>query len=467
MIGLHALILLVLFTLTGCQTAPVSFKQPLDNDGEIYLYLQPLPQEARRLSFKLTKLVAVGETGAEIPLELSLSELKGATPPRQHFLASGRLPEGNYRGLALSIAGATMTSDDGESALLVPEGPVTITAPFTVHRRKAAFLSLLFKYDDSIGAGFIFSPTFAVFQAGKQVSGLAGYVSNSGSNTITVFDKQALQVTGVIATGREPKGLALDKARLRGYVALSGEHAIDVFDITSGDILNRIPLDPSDNPQELALTSDGKLLLATNPGSNTVSLIDPLGFFVKARLRVSEGPGYMLIDPAGKRAFIFNSQAAVISVLDLRTLLLTGAIATDPFPDFGQFNRQGNALYVINRLNTYLTVIDPLSLTVLKKFYVGMGIDSLKVDTMTDQVYAGKEQMAGVEVFEPFSFNAIDSIPTSGGTRYMTIDGDQNNLYVLVPDKQSLQVINLVSRKTVAEIDVGVAPHRITMIGER
>jgi YVTN family beta-propeller protein len=467
MIGLQALLLFLLCTITGCQTAPVSYKQPLVSDGEVYLYLQPLPQEAQRLSFKLASVAAIGETGVAIPLELSLTELKGATPPRQRFLASGKLPEGNYRGLAISIGGATMTSEDGEAALLVPKDPVAVAAPFTIQRKKAAFLSLLFKYDDSIGAGFGFSPTFAVFQAGKQVSGLVGYVSNSSSNTITVFDKQALQVTGVIATGREPKGLALDKARLRGYVALSGENAVDVFDISSGEILNRILLDPSDNPQELALTSDGKLLLATNSGSNTVSIIDPLGFFVKVRLQLSEGPEYMLVDPPGKRVFLFNSQASAISVLDLRTLSLTSAIATDPFPYMGQFNRQGTALYIVNHLNTYLTVIDPLSLTVINKFYLGMGIDSLKVDTMTDQVYAGKGQAAGVEVFEPFSFNAIDSIATSGGTQYMTIDGDQNNLYVLVPDRQSLNVINLVSRKTVAEIDVGMAPHRVTMIGER
>ena len=81
-----------------------------------------------------------------------------------------------------------------------------------------------------------------------------GYVTNSASNNITVFDKKAEQAVAVIATGSRPAGMAMDQNRRRAYVALSGDDSIEVVDIATGDIPNRIRLNQGDRSQELALS---------------------------------------------------------------------------------------------------------------------------------------------------------------------------------------------------------------------
>jgi hypothetical protein len=96
-----------------------------------------------------------------------------------------------------------------------------------------------------------------------------------------------------------------------------------------------------------------------------------------------------------------------------------------------------------------------------------MGMRSIKVDTRTDLVYLGKEHDILVEVYDPFSFVPVDSIRTGGGIAYMTIDGEENTLYMVNPETNSVLISNLVRKGIVAEIDVGEGPYWVTMMGER
>ena len=320
--------------------------------------------------------------------------------------------------------------------------------------------------DRSQGVSFI--PTFSAFVPAKPIISLAGYVTNTGSNNITVFDKRLGQAVGVIATGRGPAGMALDQRLRRVYVALSGEDAVEVIDVTMGEIINRARLSQGDRPQELALTPDGRFLLVVNAGSNTVSFIDANSFFELSRVNVGNGPHSILVDPnTGRRAYVFNTLSSTISILDIPNRKIVTALSTDPSPLRGQFNRRGDRLYVIHELSNYLTVINPSSLSTLRRFQVGIGATSIKVDNRTDLVFIGRKNDITTGVYDPLSFVPVDIIRTGGTIGYMTIDGEENNLYLVNEGKKSLMVNNLVRKKMVYEIDVGESPYWVVVMGER
>jgi hypothetical protein len=115
----------------------------------------------------------------------------------------------------------------------------------------------------------------------------------------------------------------------------------------------------------------------------------------------------------------------------------------------------------------YLTAIDPFALSLLRRFPVKMGMISIKVDIQTDLVYMGRGRDTTVEVYDPFLFVVVDSINTGAGISYMTIDGDENNLYMVNPQVKSVMVSRLVRKKVIAEMDVGEGPYWVTMMGER
>ena len=115
-------ILLLPFFITGClpEGLPSKYKAPLGEAGETVVYLQPMPQESEILRFSLERISAVREDGLEIPLDLSVNELRGAgLTGIQKNLAAGILPPGSYSGLSLQVAKAFVQTQNGEIALLV------------------------------------------------------------------------------------------------------------------------------------------------------------------------------------------------------------------------------------------------------------------------------------------------------------------------------------------------------------
>ncbi len=457
--------ILTLAIFSGCQAKSVLVKPALEEEGELLVYLRPLPQEAEPLAFTLEGISAVKEGGGSYPLTLYLAEMRGGKLQRQRFLASGNLPPGRYTGLSFKIKNASLKGEEGTAALLVPEEPVTIGFPFQVARRKALLLSLGLDYRKSAGDRYRFSPAFSIFVPDRPPVGLLGYAANSGSNNVTVFDKKEGQVVGVIATGRGPSGIALNQRSRRAYVTLAGDDTIEVVDTEAWDVVNRLRLQTGDHPQEPALSGDGSILLTANSGSDSVSVVDTASLIERNRIPVGKGPNSVLMGRDGKRAYVFNTLSNTISVIDVVSRSLAATITTLPGPLRGQFNRKGDRLYVIHEQSPYMTVIDPSSLSV-KRVFVGAGMTAVKVDERTDLLYVGRKPDA-LEILDPFSLFPVDSIPAGGGTSHMTIDGDENSLYLVLPERKAVAVLGLVSRKMAPLIDVGEGACWVAVMGER
>lgn len=454
--------------LAGCEAQHALLKPSLVDEGEVYLYVRPVPHEAQRLKFALSQVSAVKDDGSEYPLSLNFKEFTPDLVNRQRLFASGVLPAGEYVGLAVGVSAATLRDEEGEERLLVPEKPARVDCRFTVTSKKATFQSLAFNYDQSVTTGFSFTPVFTVVPAAKPVAGLVGYVSNYQANTLTVFDKQSLEVTDVIATGSGPRGIAIDQVRRRAYVALAGDSAVEVLDITLGEETNRIRLKPEDAPQELVLTSDGRTLLTVNNGSSTVSFVDPLSYLEVARLRVGSKPTSIILDPAGTKAYVFNSLSQDITVIDIASRSVAATVPSEPGLSRGQFSRNGDVLYTVHEMSPFVRLMSPFpSLALQQRYRVGMGTVSLKLDTMSNLIYMGKQFGTGLEVFEPSTFVPISTVNTGGGATYMTIDGEQNNLFVINGEKNSVEVVNLVTREVIGRFDVDQSPFWISLMGER
>jgi len=458
--------LLLLAIFSGCQAKSVLVKPALIEEGELVAYLRPLPQEAEPLAFILEGISAEKEEGGSYPLTLSLKEIRGEKPQRQRFLASADLPPGKYAGLSFKIKTASIKGEEGPAALLVPEEPVTIAFPFQVAKRKALLLSLALDYRKSVGGGYRFSPVFSIFVPDRPPVGLLGYAVNAGYNNITVFDKKAGQVVGVIATGREPSGIALDQRSRRVYVTLAEDDSIEVVDAEAWDVVRRLQLQTGDHPREPALSRDGSTLFTANAGSDSVSVVDTISLIEVNRIRVGQGPHSILMDREGKRAYVFNALSNTISVIDVVSRALAATITTQPGPLRGQFNRNGNRLYVIHEYSPYLAVFDPSSPSVQRKIFVGAGMTAIKVDERTDLTYVGRKPDV-MEILDPFSLFPVETVPIGGQISNMAIDGDESNLYLVLPDRKVLSVLGLISRKMALEIDIGEGTGWVALMGER
>jgi YVTN family beta-propeller protein len=452
--------------LLGCQASLSPVRPRLEDEGAVYLYLQPLPREAARLRVGMAGVSALSRDGREVPLSLSLRELSGRDVRRQRLLAAGPLPAGEYSGLVFRARSAALRGDGEESALLVPDAPTRIDFTFVVRRREAHVIALSLRYAESVDAGFRFSPVFSVYRPARPAVGLMGFVANRRSNDITVFDKKSLDVFDVIATGSGPSSLALDQRTRKLYAALSEDDTVEVIDLMAGKITDQIRLTLGDQPVALALTPDGKVLLSANMGSNTVSFIDPGSRVELTKIPVGNGPRFIAIDRTGRRAFAFNTVSNTVSVIDILGRGVIRAIPTDPDPVRGDFNRRGDRLYVIHQTSPFVTVINPDSGAVTGRFPVRTGMDAIKVDPNTDLVYLGAKREPAVGVYEPFSFVPVDFLDTGAGVAHMATDADENALYLVSPDTNRVVVSHRIRRRIAGELDAGEGPSWISLMGE-
>jgi YVTN family beta-propeller protein len=463
---LRPCVLLACLLLLGCQAAVPRLRPRLESEGVLYVYLAPLPPDAARLRVGLADVSAVRHDGREVPLTLALGEMSGRAERRQQLLAAGPLPAGEYAGFIVRAKSAGLKGDEGESALLVPESPTRTDFAFVVRPREGLVIALALRYGESVDAGFRFAPVFSPYFPDRPAVGLMGFVANTRSNDITVFDKKSLQVFDVIATGSRPSGMALDQRARKLYVALSGEDTVEVIDVMAGKTADRIRLTPGDQPVALALTLDGRILLSANRGSNTMSVIDPAARAELFKIPVGNGPRFVTIDRAGRRAFVFNTLSNTISVVDILGRLVIRTLPTDPDPVRGDFNRRGDRLYVIFETTPFVTVFNPDTGAVAGRFPIRSGMDAIKVDPNADLVYLAARREFAVGVYEPLSLVAIDFLDTGSGIAYITTDAEENQLYLASPEKNRLLVSSRVRRRIAGVVDVGDGPAWISVMGE-
>lgn len=451
----------------ACQAKPSLVKPRLEEEGQVFIHLQSLTQEADRLSFRLEGVSAVRGDGSSVPMTLHVSEIVGKEMKRDRLLASGILPPGQYQGFLFRVGGATLQGEEGAAALPIADTKPMTSIPFTIARRKAQVISLKFRYRESVPGGIRFAPSFDAEVPGKLTTGLIGLVTSRGANTVTVFEKVTGKVAAVIPTGTSPAGMVLNPLLRRAYVAISGDDAVEAIDLLGTDVTNRGPLTIGDRPEELALTPDGKTLLTANTGSSTVSVVDAASLVETRRIRVGNGPQSIRIDRAGRRAYVFNMLSNTVSVVDLGALEVAATIATEAGPVRGEFNRAGNRLYVLHRFSPYLNVYDTTTLSIVKRVYVGTGGTALKVDSRTDLVYLARRGTGEIAIYDPFSFLPIDAYRTEGDAAYLTIDGEGNNLCAVYPGTNAVRMIRLIGKATATEVEVGEDPYWVTLMGER
>jgi len=409
--------------------------------------------------------VATG--GSEYPLDVRLAAVDGSKGRRQRLLASGRLPFGSYTGFRVTIAKASIQGERGATTLAAPSVPARLDVGWVLSGQQAPLFWLTLRYQESIADGSSFTPVFSVVTPTRPIADHAGLVTNSGSNTITVFDKSLEQAVAMIDTCAHPSGMALDQRRRRAYVACSRDDEIQSIDVAAADVVERTRMFPGDGPRELALTPDGTTLMSVNTGSNSVAFFDATSLTRQARITVGSGPRSILIEPTGRRAFVFNTLSSSVSVIDIASRSVAATISTESSPLRGQFSVRGDRLYVIHERSPFMTVVDPRQLTVVTRARVRSGVTAIKVDAVRNLLYIGAGNDPMIEFYDPNALVPVNGMKSKAGTSYLTIDAEDNSLCIVSPDTRSLVIGSLADRRISAEIDVGDGPYWVAVMGEK
>jgi YVTN family beta-propeller protein len=140
------------------------------------------------------------------------------------------------------------------------------------------------------------------------------YVTNSGSNSVTVLDLIRLRQDRVLAVGRNPAGIAGNPPRKEVYAVNSGSDSVSVIDAVQGEVVATIPV--HHRPYFIDVSPDGARAYVANSGSNDVSIIDLAHRRVLATVGVGESPGLARISGDGRTVVVSNRQSGSVTLID-------------------------------------------------------------------------------------------------------------------------------------------------------
>ncbi len=456
--------------LAGClpQDMTPDGRQPLTRNGEMILFMQPLPQEMQGLRFTLDQAKVLHSDGSETDILLSFSEVDASAQENvQRQMASVILSPGLYDGIALEIKTAAVATDKGYMALLAPEEMMMASQPFEIRAGRASTLFLSIGLSEADRQSIRFVPQFTLNLPPKGIVNLTGYIAEPHTNSLTVFNKQDMQIVDVIATARGPSDLTIDSLRRRAYVAASDANQIEVIDLLKREVFEKLHLFMNDRPVALALTPDGRTLVTVNHDSNSVSLIDALAMVEISRISVGEGPTSVVITPSGLKAAILNTRASTVSIIDLPQERLAVTIGLEGEPVDAAVNRDSSRLFVVSHNSPNLSIVDLNALTVSQKVFMGVGGSCIATDDQTGLVYVGLAGADEIVVIDPFALTPIDTFYPGGRPAFMVIESEERHLFVTLPQQKIVRKINLISKRIGAGIIVGQGVRAVAFLDER
>lgn len=154
------------------------------------------------------------------------------------------------------------------------------------------------------------------------------YVTNGGSNTVTVLDLVNLRQDRVLAVGAEPAGVAVNPARNEVYVVNSGSGSVSVIDAEKNRVVATIPVHRK--PYFIDVDTTGRRAYVANSGSNNVSVIDLDKRREIGAIGVGEAPGLVRISPDDGSLVVTNRMSGSVSVIDPATFKVRAVFSGCP-----------------------------------------------------------------------------------------------------------------------------------------
>ena len=204
------------------------------------------------------------------------------------------------------------------------------------------------------------------------------YVTAEQSGEVVVVDPLAAEVVQRIAVGKRPRGLvsSLDAKFL--YVAKSGSpragpgvdesqlppadraaDGVGVVDLASGRLVRSLP--GGQDPESLALSSDGQALFIANEETAELSKLDIAAGAISARVKVGQQPEGISVHPGGRLVYVTCEEDNEVVAVDAREHSVLAHIAVGKRPRAIAWSQDGSYAFVTNELDASVSVIDTRS----------------------------------------------------------------------------------------------------------
>jgi YVTN family beta-propeller protein len=164
------------------------------------------------------------------------------------------------------------------------------------------------------------------------------FVANIGSGSVSVIDLKEKRRIANIPSGQGTEGIAISPDQREVWATNRGGNTVTIIDVATAKVVATV--ESKSFPIRAKFTDDGKHVLVSNAQSGDVAVFDAATRREVRRIKMQSAqssqdpiPVGILIVPALSQAFVANTNADLVSVIDLKTLQIVDRLTAGKEPD--------------------------------------------------------------------------------------------------------------------------------------
>ena len=322
------------------------------------------------------------------------------------------------------------------------------------------------------------------------------YVSNERSDNVTVIDGATRETVATVAVGKRPRGIHTSPDGKTVYVAVSGTppepppkldangnpifqkghdddddnknadksaDGIAVIDVARRKVVGKLPA--GSDPEQFAVSPDGKRLFISNEDVGTASVLNIASGKVEKIIPVHREPEGVGVRPDGKIFYITCETDGEIFAVDASTFRVVTHFNVGGRPRSVDFLPDSSRAFIPSESAGQIHVIDAVNHQGLETVVLAKGSRPMCVKVSPDgkKVYAGTGRAGTICVMDAQTHKVLNTIKAGARPWGIIISPDGKYLYSANGPSNDISVIDLAAEKEVQRIKAGSSPWGIVL----
>jgi len=289
------------------------------------------------------------------------------------------------------------------------------------------------------------------------------YVPNSKSNTVDVIDPKTFKIVNHFPVGKEPQHVVPQYDLKRLWVINDLGDTATPIDPATGKRGTTIPVE---DPYNMYYTPDGKYAIVVAERKQKLNFLDPQTMKLVHTVPV-ECPGIDHMDFTSDGRFLIAScefSGQVVKV-DVENQKVVGMLRVGPekgsMPQDVKTSPDGKVFYVADMMADGIHLIDPVSFTKIGMIPTGKGAHGLYVSRDSKVMYISNRGEGSVTVLDLATRKILTkwTIPHGGSPDMGGVSADGSQLWLSGRYHNEVYVFDTSNGKLLARIKVGKGPH--------
>lgn len=302
----------------------------------------------------------------------------------------------------------------------------------------------------------------AAFLAGGTATAAAfAYVPNQKSGSISVIDTASDTVVRTLTAhgqlGKRLQAIDIDRRGRTVYVVDAEHDKLFAIDAATDTVVHSVAIGAE--AEGVRLSPSGKMLAVCAEGQHKALLIDAASFKVEASIPVQgRNPEHCEFTADGKWLLTSNEGSDTIDVIDVAKRASVGVIPTSGHPRGAAFVPGTAHLYVAQESANSVDVIDMTARKRIANIPTALRAAGVRASDDGKRVYVANGGAGSVSVIDVATNQVIKEIPVGKRPWNMALTPDGKKLYVANGRSNSVSVVDTQALKVVKEIPVGELP---------